>query len=142
MVPTCFLLVYCGWFLESGVLDFDNKLLPWSLDSALFALGLYAIGNLSADCVKKFVGKVKKSKYQYIICVEIILLCIMIWYPLTQMNGKITLGSKILGNGFLLCINGILGTIVILTISILLEKNSFLAYCGRKVRIAENGSLP
>lgn len=131
IVPVCFLLACCGWVLESGMLNFNNKLLPWSLDSALFALGIYAIGNLSSECVQGMFGKIKAHKYKYILCIEIIVLCLMIWLPLTLANGKITLGSKILNNGFLLYINGILGSIIILIISLILEKCRFLAYCGR-----------
>ena len=131
IIPTCFVLVCGGWILESGMLNFDNKLLPWSLDSALFALGLYAIGNLSSEHVKNIIGKIKNNKYRHIIAAEIFILCACIWYPLTQINGKITLGSKILGNGFLLYINGVLGTIMILIISIYLEKNKVLAFFGK-----------
>lgn len=130
-IPICIVFVGIGWILESGFLPFDNKLLPWSLDSALFALGFYAIGNLASKYLKEYIGKINRSKYRMILYTEIFLLCMLLWIPLTMMNGKITLGSKILGNGFLLYINGILGTMMILVISVLLEKNRFLIYCGR-----------
>lgn len=61
LIPIVITLVCCGWILESGWLDFDNKLLPWSADSALFALGFYAIGNLSSDRIKTSIGKVEKA---------------------------------------------------------------------------------
>lgn len=47
------------------------------------------------------------------------------------LNGKITLGSKELNNGFLLYINGLVGSMVVLALAVLLERNRFLAFCGR-----------
>lgn len=131
IIPVCFLLSCCGWVLESGMLNFDNKLLPWSMDSALFALSFYAIGNLSSGFVKNTIQKIKNHKYGKVICIGLIILFTIAWLPPTLINGKITMGSKILNNGFLLYLNGVLGTIIILLISILLEKSKFLAYCGR-----------
>lgn len=131
IIPVCFLISCCGWVLESGILDFNNKLLPWSMDSAFFALSFYAIGNLSSGFVKNTIQKIKNHKYGKIICIGLIILFTIAWMPPTLINGKITMGSKILNNGFLLYLNGVLGTIIILLISILLEKNKFLAYCGR-----------
>lgn len=130
-VPLCAGLVTAGWILESGMLSFDNFLLPWSLDSALVALGFYAIGNMSAPYIKNCILKIKKYRYKSVLCVEMSILLFMILLPLAMMNEKITLGSKILNNGFLLFINGVLGTILVLVISILLEKSRFLMYCGR-----------
>lgn len=130
-VPVCAGLVTVGWILESGMLPFDNFLLPWSLDSALVALGFYMIGNLAAPYIKNAILKIKKYRYKTVFCVELSVLIFMVLLPLAMMNEKITLGSKILNNGFLLFINGVLGTVLILVISILLEKNRFLMYCGR-----------
>ena len=109
----------------------DNFLLPWSLDSALFALGFYAIGNLSSGYIANVINKIKSYRYKTVLCVELIILIMIILMPLAMMNGKITLGSKILNNGFLLYLNGILGTILILIMSVLFEKNRFLIFCGR-----------
>lgn len=130
-VPVCAGLVTVGWILESGMLAFDNFLLPWSLDSALVALGFYATGNLLAPYIKRTILKIKKYRYKSVLCVELSILIFMILLPLALMNEKITLGSKILNNGCLLYINGVLGTFLVLTISILLEKNKFLEFCGR-----------
>lgn len=130
-LPIAFVFACCGWILESGLLFFDNKLLPWSLDSALFAFGFYAIGNLVSVNAQDTIKKISFDKNKVSICLILIAVTMLIWCPLGFVNGKITLGSKILGNGFLLYINGILGTITILAISILLQKNKFLAFCGR-----------
>ena len=131
IISVCFFLSCCGWVLESGMLNFDNKLLPWSLDSALFALSFYAIGNLSSGFVQNTIRRIKENRYGNVICIGLIILFVIVWLPPTLMNGKITMGSKILNNGFLLYLNGVLGSIIVLLISILLEKSKFLAYCGR-----------
>ena len=51
--------------------------------------------------------------------------------PLALFNGKVSLGSKILNNGLLFYITGILGTVFILSLSILLDKIKALNYFGR-----------
>lgn len=131
IIPTCALLACVGWVLESGLLPFDNKTLPWSLDSALIALAFYAIGNLSSEYVQAVIRNVSKKENKNTWCLVFIAVVALVWVPLALMNGKITLGSKILNNGFLLFINGILGTMIILAISIMLQKNKFLTFCGR-----------
>lgn len=131
IVLVCVLLAWCGWVLESGHLDFDNKLLPWNLDSGLFALGFYAFGNLYAREILGSIEKIDTSKYKPLVCIGIVAVLTVIWYPLAVMNDKITLGTKILNNGFLLYLTGILGTCMIMTVSILLKNSRFLAYCGR-----------
>jgi len=55
----------------------------------------------------------------------------VLWLPLAFLNGKVTLGSKILNNGFLLYLTGILGTLMVLFASIPLEQSRFLRFCGR-----------
>lgn len=40
VAAVCAFLACSGWMLGSGMLGLDGKLLPWSLDSALFALSL------------------------------------------------------------------------------------------------------
>ncbi|MCI7504849.1 MAG: acyltransferase family protein [Coriobacteriaceae bacterium] len=131
LIPIVTVLVCCGWLLESGWLDFDNKLLPWSADSALFALGFYAIGNLASDCIKNTIGEVERSERKIAICVAVAIACLAILIPLAFLNGKITLGSKELNNGFLLYINGLVGSIAVLALAVLLERSRFLAFCGR-----------
>lgn len=131
IIPICILLACCGWFMESEMLPFDNTALPWSMDSALFALSFYATGNLSAPFVKERIQRVKASEHKTKICILAVLACAVVWLPLAVMNGKITLGSKVLNNGILLYVNGILGSLIVLAISVILEKSRFLLYCGR-----------
>lgn len=131
VVAVCAFLACSGWMLGSGMLGLDSKLLPWSLDSALFALSFYATGNLASPFVLKRMRGIRASGRKLPICAAVVVLCALVWLPLAMMNGKISLGSKILGNGLLLYINGMLGTFIVLAASIALEKSRFLAYCGR-----------
>lgn len=124
-------LTTTGWILESGLLDFDNTILPWSLDSALFALSFYATGNIFSKPVITAIKNIKKDESKAKICVVIICVMAVIWLPTTLINGKITLGSKILNNGFLLYLTGVTGTLIVLAISILLEKCKALIWLGR-----------
>ncbi len=127
----CIFLSAVGWFLESDYIAFDSNLLPWSLDSALFALGFYAIGNLLANPIKETLIRIKSNKHRIPICIAIALICAAIVIPLALLNGKVSLGSKILNNGFLFYITGITGTVFILAISIILEKIKLLVYFGK-----------
>ena len=124
-------LTGAGWLLESGLLEFDNTLLPWSLDSALFAICFYATGNIISPYLIKTIKDIEASPKKLTICLCILLSAILIWIPLMLANGKITLGSKILNNGFLLYLTGVLGTIAILSVSILADKCKFLTFLGK-----------
>ncbi len=130
IIAVCSILVFFGWLLESGYLPFDNKILPWSLDSALFALGFYAIGNLTYGKVKYAVQKIEKNKYSTLITVTSVILCGIMLVPLVCLNGKISLGSKVLNNGFLLYASGLIGTVGIISSAVLLKKSKLLKFCG------------
>lgn len=125
------LLTGIGWLFESGLLGFNNTLLPWSMDSAMFAVGFFALGNLAKDCAPKFATYVKSDRYGAIKCIGIILACIGLLIPLALINGKVSLGSKILNNGFLLYATGIIGSLCVLSLGVLLEKVKILTYCGK-----------
>ena len=131
MGAACVLLVGCGWVLESGLLPFDNKLLPWSLDSALFALGFYALGNLGWGPLQRAAGRIREGRNPGLRALAMAVLCAVIWLPPAFLNGKVTLGSKILNNGFLLYLTGLLGTLMVFFACIPLENNRFLRFCGR-----------
>ena len=130
-VIICTVLTAAGWILESDLINFNSNLLPWSLDSALFAIGFYAIGNLLAPLIKDSIIRIKASKYKILICIAPAAMCMAIGIPLALFNGKVSLGSKILNNGLLFYITGILGTVFILSLSILLDKIKALNYFGR-----------
>ena len=113
------------------MLPIDNTLLPWSLDSALFALSFYASGNFLFPYIKQCINAVKLHEKKTWICINWIIVCIAVWLPLTLINGKVSLGSKVLHHGVLFYLTGMLGTMGVLSVSILLEKFRFLGYLGR-----------
>lgn len=123
------LLAGAGWLLESGLIPAIP--LPWSLDTALFALSFYATGHLAAPYLKAAIHRIRTHKHKVLLCLAIAAVCILVWYLAAMHNGKISMGSKILNNGFLLYFAGVLGTMWLLAISILLEKSRFLKYMGR-----------
>ncbi len=51
--------------------------------------------------------------------------------PLALANGHVSMGSKILNNGFIFYITGVLGSTGILLLGHLLQNCSFLIYCGK-----------
>ena len=126
----CIFLSVFGWLLESGYLPFNNNILPWSLDSAFFVMGFYAVGNLGRRYLLSAIAYIKGHKNKVLICLVLLCLIGIVWFPLARMNGKISIGSKMLHNGFLLYATGILGTLGILLISILCEKCRFLKFMG------------
>lgn len=130
IVVLCIPLVVLGWYLESEqFIVFDNNLLPWSLDSALFALGWYALGNLTSKKSKEYLLSNHKNKN--IICVVIIILCMSVGFVLALKNGKVSLGSKILNNGFIFYATGITGTLSVVCFGVLFKKSKFLVWCGQ-----------
>ena len=127
----CALLVCLGWFLESGLIPVQNVIFPWNLPTAFFAIGFYAIGHLTFGRVKEATQKIKSSKHGAIIAAACALLCFLIIVPCDMLNGKVTMGSRVLNNGFIFYISGIVGTVGVLLLSTLLEKAKFLLFCGQ-----------
>ncbi len=127
----CCLLSCIGWLLQSGRLPFDNTLLPWTLDSAFYALSFYAAGNLLFPRIHQCIVSIQAHRNKKQICLGAFALCTLIWLPLMVINGKVSLGSRVLHNGLLFFLTGLLGTLAVLAVSILLEKNRFLLYLGQ-----------
>lgn len=127
----CFALACVGWLLQSGMLPFDNSKLPWTFDSALFALSFYAAGNRMFPYIRRKIEQIQQHPKRSRICLEMLFVCMLIWLPLAKINGKVSLGSQILNNGFLFFLTGMLGTFAVLLISIMLENNRFLLWMGK-----------
>lgn len=125
------MLAVLGWIMESDLLPLGQAPFPWSLDSAFFCMGFFALGNLFSDRIKNTVNRVKESKYALLICLVVAIGCLAVQLPVAFLNGKVSVGSKILRNGFLLYITGIFGTVSFMALGVLLEKSNFLCYCGR-----------
>lgn len=131
IVLVCTFLSALGWILESGLIPFDNTLLPWSLDSALFAIGFYALGNVLSDNLKTVFVAVEKNKNKRLFCAAVALVFLAITVCVGLYNGKVSLGSKILNNGVLLYLSGITGTIFIFATAFIFESDKLLRYVGR-----------
>ncbi len=129
--PLVAALVCLGWFLESGLLAVDNSKILWTLDSGLYALGFYAFGNCVFPIVQKWVGRWKAVPHRTWVYLSMTLGCLLLWAPLALLNGKVSLGSRILNNGFLFFITGVLGTAAVLSVSLLLERCRFFRFLGQ-----------
>lgn len=125
------LMTTAGWFIMSDIINFDNSVIPWSLDSALFSIGFFALGNLSFNYICTAAEKIGTVRAKAIIYIIIFLVATGALIPLALYNGKVSIGSKYLSNGFILYATGILGLIAILSLSTWLQKSKFLRYCGR-----------
>ena len=130
IIPVCAILVLGGWMLETNFTQVAAYL-PWSLDSALFSLGFYAIGNLSCGFLKNIIKKIKESKYRSLISLSIALLCFAVVIPFAFLNGKVSLGSKILNNGFLFYLTGIAGSAGVIFLSLAIINCKFLQFLGK-----------
>lgn len=128
-----FTIVFCvliGWYLESSLFAFGPLQLPWSIDSALFALGFYAIGNFVGKYTMDSNSSKWKNKRLFLLVTAIISLVVLI--PLALYNGSVSMGSKRLNNGFLFYITGVLGSISVINLSMLISRFRLLEYIGRK----------
>ena len=123
-------LVAVGWFTESAYCRVDFSVLPWNFSSALFSLGFYAIGNHFARILLDPIPPLNgRSPILYRLLV--FALCFAIEVPLALYNGHVTVGSRVLNNGFVFYATGILGSLGILSLAALLQKNRFFTFCGR-----------
>lgn len=130
-ILVCVLISAMGWFLESGILPWNCSYIPWSIDTAMFAVTFFAIGHVFSSSVRKFFSMLKNCRFELVILVSILVACLLMLLPICAINGKISLGSKILNNGFLVYLSGMIGTVGILCASACLTNNRFLLYCGR-----------
>ena len=121
-----------GWYLESGYCPVDTSFLPWNLCSAFFSIGFYAIGNLAKPYFNRFIFEQKTDKNlgkSVIILVVALILAVVCSY-IALINGHITIGSRVLNNGVLLYITGVMGTIAVLLISQLIKNSKLLKFFG------------
>ena len=130
-VLVCAVLSSAGWLLESGLLAFNNKVLPWTLDSALYALSFYAAGNRLFPYVRRAIIRNENRPDRNKRYLAVFALCVLVWLPLMLMNGKVSLGSRVLNNGFLFFLTGVLGTLAVLAVSCMLKDNKFLLFLGK-----------
>lgn len=131
MLPLIILICAAGWFTESRFCPVSFTFMPWNFSSACFSLGFYAAGNLSAPLLKEKVFSITYTKKQHLLSIAaiIVLSAITVWVGF--INGKISIGSRILGNGFLLYITGLAGSAAILLLARYFEKCPFIKFCGQ-----------
>lgn len=124
------LISILGWIMEAKILPIDFSVLPWNFSSACFCLGFFALGDLLGKNIlaRMSCDKTIKSTIKYII-IFAISSCAMVFTGL--LNGKISIGSRILNNGLLLYASGILGTISIVCLARLLNKSKLLKFIGK-----------
>ncbi len=130
-LPLVAALAFLGWLLESGLLALDNSKIFWTLVSGLYALGFYAFGNFVFPMLQTWTDRWKAAPRRIWICLAVMLGCLLLWAPLSIRNGKVSLGSRILNNGFLFFITGVLGTAAVLAGSLLLERCKFFRFLGQ-----------
>lgn len=120
-----------GWFLDSKFSPIDTLFLPWSLDSAFFVMGFFSMGNLCSEHLVEYSNTIRSKNHSTLKILLIFILCITFLIPLASFNGKVSLGSKILHNGFLLYLTGLLGTFAVFNLGLIFEKSKFLLYLGK-----------
>ena len=127
VIVTTAVLTGIGWLMESGWIPFDFSILPWNFSSACFSLGFFAIGYYSFPFLKKSFLSEKPSGKTVLILVAAFVLTALFG----ELNGKVSIGSRVLHNGFLFYLSGCLGTIGLLAVSLFLQKSSFLKFMGK-----------
>ena len=127
---TILVLAALGWYTESAYCPVDFSFLPWNASSALFALGLYAIGNhFPALLMNPIPAMEKKAQIPYRLLVFAV--CFAVLVPLARYNGGVSFGRRELRNGFVFYATGLLGTVGVLSLSSLLQPSRLLNFCGR-----------
>lgn len=122
---------FTGWIFETYIVHQYNIFLFWSIDSAMFAFGFFTIGNLFSSRLNQGLKWIESHKHSFLIGLPIAVIGLAITAILAIPNGHVSLGSKILNNGFIFYVTGITGSLSIFVISFLLRHNRFFSYFGR-----------
>lgn len=126
----CCLLGIIGCAMTLPNTFFDFKKLVWSIDVALIAIPFYMIGNLINE---KF-GRTKVKQLilnKKVISIIIMIILFVLLCILSNINSPISMGTEELGNWFLFYLNAFIGIVMILIISVIMEKNKILQFLGR-----------
>lgn len=118
-----------GWYIQSDYCFTEAfSYLPWSINSACYVTGFLAIGWKLRPVLSRIAEKTAGAKWKTLL-ISLLLMIAMI--PLALLNGKVSIGSKILRNGILMYVTGVLGTMSILALSQTISRSKVLQYCGR-----------
>lgn len=121
-------IVGCAMTLPNTFFDFTK--LFWSINVALVAIPFYMIGNLISE---KF-GRTKIKQLilsKKVISVIIMIIAFALLCILSNVNSPISMGTEELGNWLLFYLNAFIGIVMILIISVLMERNKLFQFLGR-----------
>lgn len=118
VLPIVGTIVFFGWITESNLVSIDFSLLPFNFSSACFALGFLVFGYYYLSEIKDLINRYKENPYK-LAFISILLMAIT--SILAIYNGHVSMGSRVLKNGFIFYITGILGTISLYIISNLIN---------------------
>lgn len=127
---TIVLLVGFGWYTESGYCPIDLSVLPWNFSSACFSIGFYAVGHQSANKLLSFLS-LNRTLYKKVCTLVAAGFCFAVVIVAAKVNGRVSIGSRVLGNGFLFYLSGIMGSLSILLIGECFKKSSLITFWGR-----------
>ena len=119
-----------GWYMESPMTSVDFSVLPWNLSTACFATGFFAVGNRLRKTIYKNIIEPELSKKQ-------LAKLILLFVPAFLLTGylgvhnPISMGSRELGNGFMLITTGLLGTLCVLIGSRIVQNSRLLNFFGK-----------
>ncbi|MBQ6067493.1 MAG: acyltransferase family protein [Clostridia bacterium] len=127
--------VVLGWWLESEYCPIDTSLWPWNICSALYSVGFYALGNSAKPLYAKVIVQNERLRLSTRVMLTVaggLLIAGACWLGIR--NGFVSIGSRVLKNGYLLYLTGLMGTAGILIISKTLSSLCacrYLRFCGR-----------
>ena len=122
-------IVIFGWFTQSSFCRWDFSVVPWNFSGACFALGFYAIGNMILQNHYSLLNGWYKRTNQYS-KVIVSLLMVMLLCFLAELNGHVSIGSRLFQNGFLFYLTGIIGTALIFMLALTINKRKLLRFWG------------
>lgn len=125
------IIIVFGWFTESRFCPIDFSLLPWNFSSACFSIGFYAAGQYlrSKAPIRALINSEWKSQLK--IKIPFIAVCLVVTVLVAFLNGHISIGSRVLNNGFLLYISGIIGSVLVLLFGNLLQNIRLITFWGQ-----------
>ena len=130
VIGTIVLLVCVGWYTESDYCPVDFSVLPWNFSSACFSIGFYAVGHLFVSKLTPFTFT-NRPLSQKVCALVSAGVCFAVAIVAAHFNGRVTIGTRILGNGFLFYVSGIMGSLGVLFIGELIQNFSLVTFWGR-----------
>ena len=106
-------ITFLGWWMESPGAPVDFSVHPWNFSTACFALIFFAIGNRAAGRLKKhLIGPKPVGKHALVLVSVFAAAFLITGYAGIHNPGS--LGSRVLGNGFVYVLTGLTGSLCVL----------------------------